>query len=67
MFMTWHFYKMKCVQYIDNVLSLNDGEFDIYVHMIFSPKLEINNTTDNSCSASYIQFRFDNTGTEPPP
>ena len=46
-------------RYIDDVLSLNNKNFDNYVDLIYPPELEIKDTTDSSSSASYLDFLSD--------
>ena len=43
-------------RYIDDVLSLNNKNFDDYVHAIYPPELEIKDTTDSPSSASYLDL-----------
>ena len=40
-------------RYIDNVLSINNQEFEIYLGQMYPVELEIKDTTENNSSASY--------------
>ena len=40
--------------YIDDVLSLNNSRFAEYLHHIYQNGLEVEDTTDNQNSASYL-------------
>ncbi|KAJ8320279.1 hypothetical protein KUTeg_001866 [Tegillarca granosa] len=43
-------------RYIDGVLSLNNHKFGEYVNAIYPSELEIKDTTDYPCSASYLDL-----------
>ena len=43
-------------RYIDDVLSLNNTNFENYLHRIYPSELEIKNTTVSSNSASYLDL-----------
>ena len=43
-------------RYIDDVLSLNNPNFENYLHRMYPPELEIKNTTISSNSASYLDL-----------
>ena len=40
-------------RYIDDVLSINNPDFDIYLGQMYPAELEIKNTTESNTSASY--------------
>ena len=46
-------------RYIDDVLSINNDTISNYLHMIYPPELEINETTESHCSASYLDLFLD--------
>jgi hypothetical protein len=46
-------------RYIDDVLSLNNSRFGDFVDSIYPIELEIRNTTDTDCSASYLDLRIE--------
>ena len=41
-------------RYIDDVLSINNHNFHIYVHLIYPDELEIKDTTESHKSSSYL-------------
>ena len=41
-------------RYIDDVLSINNHNFQNYVHLIYPDELEIKDTTESDKSASYV-------------
>ena len=41
-------------RYIDDVLSINNDQFNSYVDSIYPSELEIKDTTESSTSASYL-------------
>ena len=43
-------------RYIDDVLSISNGKFEDYLHLIYPNELEIKNTTDTVKSASYLDL-----------
>ena len=43
-------------RYIDDVLSINNNNFQNYVHMIYPSELEIKDTTESRTSASYLDI-----------
>jgi hypothetical protein len=43
-------------RYIDDVLSINNQNFNNYVHMIYTDELEIKDTTESDKSASYLDI-----------
>ena len=43
-------------RYIDDVLSINNPEFDNYLGQIYPVELEINDTTENNTSASFLEL-----------
>ena len=43
-------------RYIDDVLSINNPEFEIYLDQIYPAELEINDTTESITSASYLDL-----------
>ena len=45
-------------RYIDDVLSLNNHSFSDYVNLIYPGELEIKDTTDFICSASYLDLNL---------
>ena len=51
-------------RYIDDVLSINNDAISNYLHIIYPPELEINETTESHCSASYLDLflEFDRQG-----
>ena len=51
-------------RYIDDVLSINNDAISNYLHFIYPPELEINETTESHCSASYLDLflEFDRQG-----
>ena len=51
-------------RYIDDVLSINNDAISNYLHLIYPPELEINETTESHCSASYLDLflEFDRQG-----
>ena len=49
-------------RYIDDVLSLNNPKFSEFLHVIYPSELEIKDTTESGCSASYLDLllEYDN-------
>jgi hypothetical protein len=45
-------------RYIDDVLSINNHNFHIYVHLIYPDELEIKDTTESVRCASYLDILF---------
>jgi hypothetical protein len=43
-------------RYIDDVLSINNHDFQNYVHLIYPDDFEIKNTTESDISASYLDI-----------
>ena len=43
-------------RYIDDVLSLNNPKFSDYLGVIYPSELDIKDTTESSCSASYLDL-----------
>ena len=43
-------------RYIDDVLSINNHNFNNYVHLIYNGELEIKDTTESDKSASYLDI-----------
>ena len=43
-------------RYIDNILSLNNSEFDVYVDRIYPNEIEIKDTTEKESSVSYVDL-----------
>jgi hypothetical protein len=43
-------------RYIDDVLSINNDNFQNYVHMIYPDELEIKDTKKSDISASYLDI-----------
>ena len=43
-------------RYIDDVLPINNPEFENYLGQIYLAKIEINATTDSTISASYLDL-----------
>ena len=43
-------------RYIDDVLSINKPDFDIYLGQMYPPELEIKETTESNTSASYLDL-----------
>ena len=43
-------------RYIDDVLSINNPDFENYLGQIYSPELEIKDTTESNTSASYLDL-----------
>ena len=43
-------------RYIDDVLSINNSDFENYLGQMYSTKLEIKDTTENNLSASYLDY-----------
>jgi hypothetical protein len=43
-------------RYIDDVLSINNNNFHIYVHLIYPDELEIKDTTESDKAASYVDI-----------
>jgi hypothetical protein len=46
-------------RYIDDVLSIYNNHFHSYVDLIYPNEIEINDTTECSKSASYLDVYFD--------
>jgi hypothetical protein len=51
-------------RYIDDVLSINNSRFAEFLPLIYSPELEVKETTDTASSASFLDLypEFDNCG-----
>ena len=51
-------------RYIDDVLPLSNSKFGDYLHLIYSSKLELKDTTESSNSISYLDLllEIDNKG-----
>jgi hypothetical protein len=47
-------------RYIDDVLSINNNQFQLYVNSIYPNELEIKDTTESSTSAPYIDVSRQN-------
>ena len=49
-------------RYIDDVLSLNNPKFSDFLHVIYPSELDIKDTTESGCSASYLDLllEYDN-------
>ena len=43
-------------RYIDDVLSINNPDFENYLGQMYSPELEIKDTTESNTSASYLDL-----------
>ena len=43
-------------RYIDDVLSINNPDFDNYLGQMYPPELEIKNTAESNTSASYLDL-----------
>ena len=43
-------------RYIDGVISINNDAISNYLHIIYPPELEINETTESQFSASYLNI-----------
>ena len=43
-------------RYIDDVLSINDPDFENYLGQMYLPELEIKDTTESNISASYLDL-----------
>ena len=43
-------------RYIDDVLSINNPDFENYLGQMYPPELEIKNTTETNTSASYLDL-----------
>ena len=43
-------------RYIDDVLSINNPEFENYLGQMYPAELEIKDTTENTTSASYLDL-----------
>ena len=43
-------------RYIDDVLSINNPDFENYLSQMYPPSLEINDTTESNSSASYLDL-----------
>ena len=43
-------------RHIDDVLSINNSDFENYLSRIYPPKLEIKDTTESNTSASYLDL-----------
>ena len=43
-------------RYIDDVLSINNPDFENYLGQMYSPELEIKDTTESNISASYLDL-----------
>ena len=43
-------------RYIDDVLSINNPDFENYLGQMYPPELEIKDTTENNTSASYLDL-----------
>ena len=43
-------------RYIDDVLSINNPDFENYLGQMYPPELEIKDTTESDTSASYLDF-----------
>jgi hypothetical protein len=50
--------RWSAVWYIDDVLSMNNRNFQNYVHLIYPDELEIKDTTESRKSASYLDILF---------
>ena len=42
--------------YIDDVLSINNPDFENYLGQMYPPELEIKDTTESNTSASYLDL-----------
>ena len=47
---------LSSTSYIDDVLSINNPDFENYLGQMYHPELEIKDTTESSTSASYLDF-----------
>ena len=43
-------------RYIDNVLSINNSDFENYLGQMYSPELEIKDKTESNTFASYLDL-----------
>ena len=43
-------------RYIDDVLTINNPDFENYLGQMYTPELEIKDTTESKTSASYFDF-----------
>ena len=50
-------------RYIDDVLSINNPDFENYLGQMYPPELEIKDTTENNTSASYLDCSCQSVGT----
>ena len=48
--------------YIDDVLSINNPDFENYLGQMYPPELEIKDTTESNTSASYLGLSIDRDG-----
>ena len=49
--------------YIDDVLSINNPDFENYLGQMYPPELEIKNTPESNTSASYLDLLLQSVGT----
>jgi hypothetical protein len=45
---------VETYKYIDDVLSINNSRFAEFLPLIYSPELEVKETTDTASSASFL-------------
>ena len=50
-------------RYIDDVLSINNPDFENYLGQMYPPELEIKDTTESNTSASYWIYSCQSVGT----
>ena len=54
--MTWFILSRYINRYIDDVLSMNNPEFENYLSQMYPVELEIKDTTESNTSASYLDL-----------